>query len=89
MKIKKSSGPQIEPWRTPQSTERLSDNLLLKVTYCCHFERYDLNQSKAILASCALSIYATELRGLRNRKLWKNLEILKLLSNLYLGYHIY
>ena len=47
MKIKKSSGPEIEPWGTPQSIERHSDNLLLKVTYYCLFVKYDLNQSKA------------------------------------------
>ena len=48
MTIKKCSGLKIEPWETPQSTERRSENLLLKVTYCCLFARYELNQSKAI-----------------------------------------
>ena len=43
MKIRKSSGPGIEPWGTPQSTERRSDDLFLNVRYCCLSARYDLN----------------------------------------------
>ena len=91
MKSIKISESTIELWGTLQSTERHSDILLLKVTFCSLLVRYNLNQFKAtprtpyIFTQCNRFSCFTQSKALEQSR---NI-IVKRLSVLCLGYPTY